>query len=103
MGDRAHRAVVFYWKGDCKNALSFEPVNYNSKIVYNIKETLTKEQKDENNLWNLIKVKNKAMFINREAKMEIQFEHNLPVLVNEFYAIKVNIINKEKFQIDSLK
>ena len=103
MGDRAHRTVVFYWKGDCKNALSFEPINYNSKIVYSIKETLTKEQKNENNLWNSLSIKNKALFMNRDAKIDIQFEHFLPALVNEFYAIKVKITNKEKFEINDLK
>ena len=71
--------------------------------MYNIKETLTKQQKNENNLWNSIRIKNKAMFMNRDAKIDIKFEHCLPVLVNEFYAINVKITNKEKFEINDLK
>ena len=101
LGDRSKRSVVLYWKGDCKNALRFEPENYSSRELYNVKENLTKQQIKENESWNQLKILNKTLFIHRPANIDIKLEHSQPVLVNEFYVIHVKILNKEKFQISN--
>ncbi len=54
-------------------------------------------------MWDSIKILNKTKFITRMANIDIKLDHEMPVLVNEYYKIKVTIINNESFKINDIK
>ena len=75
------------------------------RSMYNLstEPEILKIQKENAKIWNSIKIKNQTLLITRNANVEIEFEHNSPVLLQEFYPIRLKILNKEDFPIKDLK
>ncbi len=99
------RMLILNWKGDCKNALNSE--NYANSMfrsMYNLNSDLEIEnlQKENSKIWNSIKILNQTTLITRDALIDIQLEHNEPILMKEFYPIRLKITNKEEFLINNL-
>lgn len=100
------RVLVLNWKGDCKNALSSENIaNNNFHHLFNLKfdNEIIKLQKEVLKKWNSIKILNQTSLITRDANIDLQVTHEQPILINEFYPIKLKLTNKEEFSIDNLK
>lgn len=98
LGTRETRVVVMHWKGDCKNALSQENqtiISFSRKLPANL---LDFDKID----WHSIVNNPTASIISRKAKIELKLEHKIPIFVDEYYAIKITIENKEENAIDNL-
>ena len=95
------RVLVMHWKGDCKNALTYE--NY-TLLSFNRKLDSKKlENIDLNNLdWNSISNLQNTSIVARKSNIELKLEHRMPIFVDEFYAIKLTIDNLEENPIENL-
>ena len=98
--------LILNWKGDCKNALNSE--NYANNMfrsMYNLNSGLEimNLQRENAKIWNSIKILNQTTLITRDALVDIKLEHDEPILIKEFYPIRLKIVNKEEFSINNLK
>lgn len=106
LGKENVRTLTLNWKGDCKNALNSENVtNSMFRSMYNLNSDSesARLQKENTKIWNSIKIQSQTTLITRNALVEIELEHVGPVLLQEFYPVRLKIINKEEFQINKLK
>jgi hypothetical protein len=73
--------------------------------MYNLNtdHELAKLQKENAKIWNSIKILNQTTLITRDANIDIQLEHVAPVLINEYYPVKLRIKNREEFPIGNLR
>ena len=44
-----------------------------------------------------------SSIVNRKAKIEINLDHKQPIIVNEYYQVKVTILNNEESVIENLR
>jgi len=47
-------------------------------------------------------ISNFKSIISRKAKIELKLEHKMPIFIDEYYAIKLTIENREDNTIDNL-
>ncbi len=100
MGERDVRVLVMHWKGDCKNVLSSDYSNDCDDLNGSF---WNKQHKENDKLWNSIGILNTTSLIKRIANINIELTHDAPLLVLEYYAIKIKLTNLETFTVDNLK
>jgi hypothetical protein len=100
MGDRDVRVLVLHWKGDCKNVLSSDYDSANEDLNASF---LNRQQKESNKVWNSIGIQNTTSLIKRIANIDVELTHDEPLLVLEYYTIRMRLVNLETFTVDNLK
>lgn len=97
----ASRVLVMHWKGDCKNALTYE--NYTLMSFNRKNDSKRMEIVDGSNLdWNSISNLQNTSIVARKSNIELKLEHRMPIFVDEYYAMKLTIDNLEENTIEDL-
>ena len=110
LGKREQRALLMQWRGDCRNALTTEShtlvsfqraSNAHHRRAHEASSTAEKTLNDNDN-WHAIRANSIASIVARRANIELAFDHRGPMFVDELYAVRVNIANKENARIDNV-
>jgi len=103
--ENASRVLVIHWKGDCKNAMAYE--NYTKMSFAKIRPAKPsnlglKNLQNDRLEWNSIKNLQNTSIVTRKSNIELKLEHNMPIFVDEYYAVRLTINNLEDNPIENL-
>ncbi len=111
LGKREQRVLLMQWRGDCRNALtnerhtitSFQRASaaHHSRAHEAIDDDTAANEVDDTN-WHAIRANSIASILARRANLELAFEHGGPMFVDELYAVRVSVTNKEHTRIDNV-
>jgi hypothetical protein len=100
LGDREVRVLLLHWKGDCRNALAYE--NQTIMSFARLNSSLKSNDDDSAAEWNSIEVVPCTNILSRQPNIQLKLEHSMPIFVDEYYAIRVAIENKEDSPIENI-
>ena len=104
LGSRETRVLSMNWRGDCKNALAFENNTIASIARMAIGDAIRRVSENSGaNSWDEINVSPITSIVAKKSNIEIKLEHKMPIFVDEYYAIKLTIENKEDSAIENLR
>ncbi len=101
----ASRVLAVHWKGDCKNAMSYEnytKMSFAKLMLPRAGNAALLGQASDKLEWNSISNVQNTSIVTRKSNIELKLEHKMPIFVDEYYAVRLSIENLEENPIENV-